>query len=347
MFNRHPTHRMAAYGDGQLPPREAQSIEAHLATCASCRRDCDDIRFAGSLLQQLAVSSPPAEVWQAIDRQLAARQPWRRLVPRWQLAMAAGVVLLAVTSALYWRTRPATETPWQVALQSAGSSEQLAQKAVGDWVATSGASRARIVVGTIGKVTVEPNARVQLGAVTGSQYRLALERGTISAEISAPPRMFIVDTPATTVVDLGCAYTVTVAPDGAMELHMTSGWAALDWRGSETLVPAGAMSRTRKGQQPGIPYFEDAPAALQQAINTLGAEGPTGDWLAAVLPAARERDTLTLWHLLSRTATDQRTRVLERLMALVPLPTGVQRDDLLRLDPDTLRKYREELAWHW
>jgi hypothetical protein len=344
VFARHPSRRLAAYCDGQLPVPEAHAIEAHIAACERCRRQCDEIRFAASLLRQLTVASAPPSVWHAIDGRLRTPATPRRFAHGWQLA-AAACVALVVAVGLHWQLRSAGAV-WQVAVQEPGQSETV-RKAAGEWVETTAASRAQIVVGTIGTVDVEPNARVRLGAVTGSQYRLALERGTISAAISAPPRMFIVDTPASPVIDLGCAYTVTVGLDGVTELRMTSGWAALEWKGSETLVPAGAISRTRKGRPPGIPYFEDAPPTFQQAIDSFGENGVTNEWLTHVLAVARVRDTLTLWHLLSQTGGDQRARVYDRMHALVPPPPGVERDRVLQLDADALRKWREELAWHW
>jgi hypothetical protein len=59
------------------------------------------------------------------------------------------------------------------------------------------------------------------------------------------------------------------------------------------------------------------------------------------------RDTLTLWHLLSRVDAGERARVFDRITELVPLPTGVSREKALQLDPDTLKHWREELAWKW
>ena len=59
------------------------------------------------------------------------------------------------------------------------------------------------------------------------------------------------------------------------------------------------------------------------------------------------RDTLTLWHLLSRVDAIERARVADRITALTPLPSGVSRDKALQLDPDTLKRWREELAWTW
>jgi hypothetical protein len=159
--------------------------------------------------------------------------------------------------------------------------------------------------------------------------------------------LFIVETPASTVVDMGCAYRVTVSLDGATELHMTSGWASLESHGMETLVPAGAMSRTPKGRRPGMPYFEDASLALRQAVDAFDAGNQQPAPIDIILQESRVRDTLTLWHLLSRVDSSQRTAVFSRLNALVPLPTGVSPDAVMQLDKEALRAWRLELAWHW
>jgi hypothetical protein len=43
----------------------------------------------------------------------------------------------------------------------------------------------------------------------------------------------------------------------------------------------------------------------------------------------------------------RRARVADRITALTPLPSGISRDKALQLDPDTLKRWREELAWTW
>jgi hypothetical protein len=176
---------------------------------------------------------------------------------------------------------------------------------------------------------------------------MALERGTISARINAPPRLFIVDTPASAVVDLGCAYTVTVSDEGAGELRMTEGWAALEWKGRESLVPAGAVCRTRPDVGPGTPYFDDAPEALRRAVDAFDFAGGGAAAVEIILREARVRDALTLWHLMSRVEPGQRAQVYERIAALVPTPPGVSRERVLALDSVALTAWREELAWKW
>jgi hypothetical protein len=245
---------------------------------------------------------------------------------------------------MYWRTRDSRVGPWEVAQTSDGISRRMTS---GEWVDTEDGSQARIIVGALGTVDVAPGTRLRLGEISESEYRLTLARGTISAEIVAPPRLFIVDTPASTVVDLGCAYTVTVGADGAGQLRMTSGWAALEFKGRESLVPAGAICRTRPGAGPGTPYFEDAPAALKQAVDDFDEGRRRAEALAVIVRDARARDTLTLWHLLSRVDESDRVRVYDRIAAFEPPPAGVSRGQLLALDADALREWREELAWKW
>jgi hypothetical protein len=158
--------------------------------------------------------------------------------------------------------------------------------------------------------------------------------------------LFVVDTPAATAVDLGCAYTMDVADDGSGVLRVSLGWVNLEWGGRESLVPRKATCQTRLGVGPGTPMFDDAPAALRQAVDELdfGAGGFAA--MKIVLQTARDRDSLTLWHLMMRENEDRmRSRMIDRLIAIEPLPAGVTREDLQRGDADALARWREEFAW--
>ena len=343
MFTRHVDQSLTRYYDGELPAVERQRVEAHLASCERCRAALDEIQFSATLVRQLTTVSAPPSVWHGIDAALAGphRTVAARLPLRWAAACA---VLLVIAGSAYWWTRDSVVGPWEVAQTKDGISRRMTS---GEWVETDDGSEARITVGALGTVDVAPGTRVRLGEVSESEYRLALARGTISAEIVAPPRLFIVDTPASTVVDLGCAYTVTVGEDGAGQLRMTSGWAALEFKGRESLVPAGAICRTRPGAGPGTPYFEDAPAALKEAVDDFDEGRRRTEALAVIIREARTRDTLTLWHLLSRVGEPDRVRVYDGIAAFAPPPAGVSRSQILALDADALREWREELAWKW
>jgi hypothetical protein len=308
----------------------------------------------------LPLAKAPDPIWSAIESVLdaGARPPWGgRSRPRrttWFGALAAAAVGVAIfVSAIFvWRSATTLQPAWDV-VRLAGkpsiSSKPMAAVAkigVGQWLQTDASSRARISVGNIGAVEIAPNTRVQVEAARPDQQRLKLARGEISASVSAPPRLFFVDTPASRAVDLGCAYTMDADAEGNGLLRVTLGWVSLEWEGRESLVPAGASCRTRPKIGPGTPYFDDAPPRLQTALADFDFSG--GDSaIDVVLRQARVRDTLTLWHLLSRVDPAARERVYDRIVDLVPLPKGIEKDKALQLDPKTLELWREELAWKW
>jgi len=168
-----------------------------------------------------------------------------------------------------------------------------------------------------------------------------------SAKISAPPRLFFVDTASGTAVDLGCEYALNTDEDGVGLLHVTKGWVSFQWNGLESLVPAGASCQTRPHVGPGIPYFDDASESLKEALEGIAFEKAGSDALSVILTESRVRDTLTLWHLLSRVDVGDRARIYDHMAALTSVPAEVSREQALTLDPETLKRWIEELAWTW
>lgn len=243
------------------------------------------------------------------------------------LAIAASLVLVVSASRFASRERPAG---WHV------RTIEGAPAIAGRSVTTGPSTRAQIAVGEIGTVDVDPNSRVRLlhGGTDG--HRLALDRGRIHARIAAPPRSFSVSTPAATAVDLGCAYTLEVDESGWGSLHVDLGWVAFEYRGRESFIPQGAVCAMRPGFGPGTPHYADSPARLAAALTILDFSATDDVRRAAaltdVLAAARPRDALTLWHLLSRGSPSERERIYDRMAALVPPPAGVTRERVMKGD---------------
>lgn len=228
-----------------------------------------------------------------------------------------------------------------------GDGSENGKLAVGDFLETDGASRARIEVADIGNVEIEPNSRVRLVNTSVKQHRLSLERGALEAKILAPPRLFIVDTPSAVAVDLGCAYKLEVDKAGNSKLHVTSGYVALERGGRESIVPAGAVCLTRRGQGIGTPFFESASPALKSALLKFDFERGGSASLAKIITESRAEDTLTLWHLLPRVQKTERERLFDVLSSYAPPPDGVTREGVLKLDKKMLEAWRIEMENIW
>jgi hypothetical protein len=342
---------IAGYCDGRLDQADRDWATRHLSDCDRCRRAIEEHRFAAALVGRLDIARAPDSVWTAIESSLNASQ--RRLEGtrrRIDWFALAATILVGIGVAVFFATRSTrpegqSRVGWTVtALDGAIGASHLG---VGESLETNESSRARLNVAELGTVDVDPNTRVKLIAADASQQRLALERGSITATISAPPRLFVVDTPSSTVFDLGCQYTMQMDESGEGSVSVSVGWISLESSGRESLVPAGASCETRRGVGPGMPVFDDATVALKRAVRSFDFDNGASRAVNEVLAACRVRDTLTLWHLLARVDGVERQQVFDRMTDLTPLPPEVTRSKALALDPETLRKWREALAWTW
>jgi len=286
------------------------------------------------------------------------RPPVRRWVRMLVPALAVAAMMFLVASAA-WFSWTARRDGWDVqrvggapvvsGVRVAGNrGRDGARLAVGGWLVTDGASRARIEVGEIGEVEVDPNTRLQLVTSSGREHRMALARGTIHATIWAPPKFFFVDTPSAVAVDLGCAYTLQVADDGSGMVRVTHGWVGFQSGAREVFIPEGAVCSTRRGNGPGTPRYEDAPAGYAGALAVLdfsdAGDARRASALDVVLSRARPRDALTLWHLLRRGSLDERRLVYERMAVLAPPPDGVTREAVLAGDRAALDRWWDALG---
>ncbi len=338
MFRRHISRHIAGYIDGRLPGPAAQRTERHLRECARCRAEYEQVKQGIAMMEYLPPVQAPGAIWLSIETALK-RKPERARFP-WRWAFAAALVLMLVAGSAYWSRTRASGPQWEVRFD--GAHEVTGKIGAGDWIETDAASRAIVKIGDIGSVDVAPNSRVRVLKARRDENRLALARGKIHATILAPPKLFFVDTASGTAVDLGCEYELSAGDDGSGVLRVTRGWVSFDYNGLESQVPAGASCQLRPKSGPGIPYFDDAPGPLKQAVQT-----PGNHSLSIILAQSRVRDTLTLWHLLSRVEAGDRARVFDRIAALTPIPAGVSREKALKLDPETLTHWKEELAWTW
>jgi anti-sigma factor RsiW len=94
-MNEHVTHWLAAYHDGELHGRRLRQVEEHLAECAACRAELDELQCLSTLLHE----SPAAEGLLPPERfvaQVGLRLERRPTKPAWQRTLETG-----------WRLAPA------------------------------------------------------------------------------------------------------------------------------------------------------------------------------------------------------------------------------------------------
>jgi len=98
MTCRSVTHRLGAYLDGELPPRQQAELDEHLASCSQCRAQAAALRHAEDALRMLRPTEPAPDLLHDLRRRLAAPSA-RSLRLIWAggaavAVAAAGLILL-------------------------------------------------------------------------------------------------------------------------------------------------------------------------------------------------------------------------------------------------------------
>ncbi len=262
------------------------------------------------------------------------RLPPAAAPPRRKVWIPPAIAACLLAGVAIWQTTiapPPAATAWQV-----DGRALLA----GETIRTTGASSALLSSDQLGRVELAPSSELKIVESRAGHHRFDLRNGTLHALIWAPPREFLVDTPSSRAIDLGCQYTLSVNANGDGTLDVETGWVAFLFKGRESFVPAGARCLTRHASGPGIPFLQDAPAGLIRAVKDFD-ERPSQVAVDAVLRQAQTRDGITLWHLLTRVEGEQRKAVFSRFAELVDIPKEVTVERLLQSDPKAI-----DLCWN-
>lgn len=370
---KHYKDKISAYLNDELPSIERQEIAEHLLQCLDCRKEHDEIKFGMNLANKLESAKATDEVWQNIVNKLDSESQNKTQTSSFGfkiLIPVAALFLIAITiSFIYWRNisndfaekqpnvNPIQENistnEWDIQTLSGipkTDNQAIGETgtfAVGETLETDSNSSAMVKVADIGRVEVKPNSRVQFVKTDSTEHRLSLEKGKLEAFITAPPRLFMVDTPSAVAVDLGCAYTLEVDENGDSKLHVTSGFVALERDGAESIVPVGAMAITKKGKGIGTPFAENASAEYQNALNKFDFENGGNESLQTLLKNPNIKTSITLWHLLSRVSEDKREEVFNKLNSVVKIPKDVTKEGILNLDKEMLIIWRLTIEEKW
>lgn len=185
----------------------------------------------------------------------------------------------------------------------------------------------RLSTGPGESLDIEMNGKGHLALAEGSNlsrepddegHLLRLERGGLELSWTGPPRGVRVETPAASVIDLGCAYSLFVDDEGT-DLSVVDGTILLKNALGESYVAGGSGARARPGEPPALPLRFDAEPGFAAAMEALNRGERAA--LPEALELARPEDLLTLWNLLARVPEAERPAVyaaIRRHVASLP-----------------------------
>jgi hypothetical protein len=331
----------------------------------------DDFELKRALDALPRTIEPPDDLWPAVRATIAARGRRRRIwswPEAWEprtIRIAAGIGVIGIGLAVLAAQTRAGATwyvsqyvgntittdarrvnPGETFVTGSGPDAHLPPRPILGSSSSLAVPRTVLRIGSIGRVELAPHTRVRQLAARASEHRLALDRGMIHARIDAPPRLFVVETPTGTAIDLGCEYTLHVDSAGNTVLHVQLGWVEFARGRAEALIPAGFMVINHAGGELGIPVRENASGQVRWAAAVLEQtpRGVRADSAARVLAAyARHSDAVTLWHALPRVSAANRDVLYTSLARRAPPPAGVTEEGVLAGDRLMMRLWWESL----
>ena len=126
---------LALYALGSLEESEREALQAHLAQCAACRRELQQLCSDMGLLALATMGPAPPATARARLLSALANEPRARTVPKrspswWLLApMAAAIVLAAAISIVLWRQNNALRQDLAQQLKQSGENRAEVERA--------------------------------------------------------------------------------------------------------------------------------------------------------------------------------------------------------------------------
>jgi len=211
------TRLLSPYVDQELAAHKQAQLTRHMESCVRCRQRYQQLLFAQRAVKQITLpDKQPTSLPQWLNEDfssaisLVSPKPHRLWIP----LSAAAVILIATTFGVWLTRKPMHQQPaLRVAVVRLAGAPSINQRAFdkaswlqqGDRLVTNADSRALITFGQFGQIETDADTQIELLETSLNNQRLALTRGKIYASITAPPRMFSVNTPAAAAIDLGPA----------------------------------------------------------------------------------------------------------------------------------------------
>ncbi len=367
--------------EGALPSGQLAQFEEHMKECSSCSKEYAE---TANLLEMVNILpkdvTPRHDLWSNIESRISDGRgrifsfrslssgdlsPAGRDIDRKNkylkyaaVSLIAAMILVALLPSIFLDK----DTPilnkvnipyWKVTtLQGTSVSGANIMKGVdslkpGEWLETKDSSRAVLDVPGLGKVTIEPNTKIQFVKSDTGEHRISLEYGTIKADINSKPRTFFVDSRSATAVDLGCSYTYTVQQNGDGVLYVKEGTVALESHGRESIVPAGKFCLAKTDIGPGTPFRENTSAALKEALLKYDFEKGGEKEVETILKNSKKADVVTLMNLLPRVDDSHKTRVYMVITNFAPPPKNIAGDSIPKINSKELNEWIQEFQEQW
>jgi len=214
----------------------------------------------------------------------------------------------------------------------------------GEKLITDSKSRVRLMVGTGSEIEIEPKSEIKIIETKTSEHRLILYKGQIAARTWVAPKLFSIKTPSAVVTDLGCKYDLSVDEQASTLIQVKSGWVLMEYKNRRVLLFAETKCLSDSSKGLGTPFSKDASSLFKESLYKVDFENSSKNELAVLLSEAKQKDLITLFHLLNRLDKESRGLIYDRISLLYKMPQRITREGIVHGDKDMMGRLWTELG---
>lgn len=210
---------------------------------------------------------------------------------------------------------------------------------------TENDSRVIINVPHTGTIRVEPNSSIQLLTAKSGNNVISFKSGSLKIVTNSDLPDFKIKFTNFDLIDYGASYTVSFDPLNNIDLVVEFGYVGIRKADSEIFINENYSCKIINREIVSTPFRTDASSEFIDLVLSYEKTDNTTELLDKITSKAREEDALTLLELLKKVSAVDRQILFQSISNFFPPPIGVTRNGIMRLDPDMLQMWWEEIEW--
>ncbi|MCK9279554.1 MAG: hypothetical protein M0P71_02940 [Melioribacteraceae bacterium] len=241
-------------------------------------------------------------------------------------------------------------SPWKIKSESGiylidGKESTSAKFNVDNSLNTKNDSRVIINVPKTGTIRLEPNSSIKLLTARSGDNVISFKSGSLKIVTNSDLPDFKIKFTNFDLIDYGASYTVAFDDFNNINLVVEFGYVGLRKNDSEIFINENYSCKIINRKLVSTPFRTDAPLEFIDLVLSYEKTKNTAELLDKISNKARPEDALTLLELLKKVSAVDRQILFQSISNFFPPPIGVTRNGIMRLEPDMLQMWWEEIEW--
>jgi len=365
------------YLEGMIRVEDKELMEEHLKNCPACSEYFKNTEKLIRNLKELGDENPylssdkKNELWESIEKKIdfskhvkeaeekrkkPADEPEQGFFSRYKYVFA-GVAAILILFAFYFAIKNTEIKQVQLSEQSMfglptywkvssirgtpliGGNPVSSKDSImeGQFILTNDTSEAELFIADLGRVIIEPNTKVVFIKGTDGNNRIAVEYGTIEADMVSDRKEFFVELPSAVASDTKGKYKLTIDPEGDGLVYVNSGNVEIQSPNREAIVPAGNFVMTKKNIGVGTPFNENSSIVFKKALAEFDFGNCEESCVNTLLKTAKNTDAVSLVNIIPRVDEKFRNEIYTTAANFVTPPVNISQDSLYTFDEEKMK----------